>query len=85
MHKSYTYEFICPECSKTFRTDEPGEPCCTGPSESSDDHPMVVMRLAKLNKKEVSPIAAQLRVEGALLLPFQTEAVQRDAEKILHG
>lgn len=41
------YVFECPLCRKRFRSDEPYEPACTGPSENRDDHPMEVMRLVK--------------------------------------
>jgi len=83
--RKFTYVFICPECSKLFRTDEPGEPCCTGPSETLDIHPMRVMRLLRMENKEVHPVLAAQRAAGKLLLPHDTEAIQREAKLILHG
>ena len=63
------YTFHCPICRKRFTSDEPGEPCCTGPSEMRDDHPMEVMRLFEVNDIQVSPAAAERRAHGPLLLP----------------
>lgn len=78
-----TYTFVCPLCCKQFRSDEPGEPCCTGPSEMRNDHPLEVMRLLRIDKDEVNPVLAERRAEGRLLMPSETEAINRDARIIL--
>lgn len=72
------YTFGCPECRKIFRTDEPGEPCCTGPSEMRDDHPHIVMELLCINKVEVNPAIAAQRAVGRLLMPHEDEAIRQD-------
>lgn len=36
--------YRCPVCHKEFRHDDEYEPMCTGPSETTDDHPMTVMQ-----------------------------------------
>lgn len=71
-----TYIFDCPMCSKRFKSDEPGEPCCTGPSESRDDHPMEVMRLVSVDYRQVAPIFSERRATGVLLMPGMEEAEQ---------
>ena len=62
------YVFCCPLCEKVFEHDEPGEPCCTGPSESRDEHEMTLMHLVRIAHKEVGPKYAQARAEGQLLI-----------------
>jgi|GEM_PF-6021897 len=47
------FTFECPVCKKQFRSDEPYEPACTGPSESRDDHPMQVMRLRRRDDAKI--------------------------------
>lgn len=75
-----TYTFSCPLCAKQFTHDEPGEPCCTGPSEMRDDHPMEVMRLLRVNREDVNPLRAEQRATGELLMPFHDERkLKRDA------
>ena len=68
------YTFACPTCRKHFKSDEPGEPMCTGPSETRDDHPAVTMLLHSvynLDKVEKRPDAdtAAKRAEGGLWVP----------------
>jgi hypothetical protein len=63
-----TFTFRCPVCAKTFRTDEPGEPCCTGPSEMRHDHDLAVMRLVQIDRREISPIYAERRAHGPMIL-----------------
>jgi len=65
----YTYTFICPVCHKFYRTDEPWEPCCTGPSEMRHDHEITLMRLHRVNKNDVHPALAQERAAGPLIIP----------------
>ena len=77
------YVFECPMCAKTFRADEPGEPCCTGPSESRDDHELVIMRLLRIDKVEVHPMFAYKRAEGRLLLPTDEPEINREKRIIL--
>ena len=78
--KRYTYTFGCPVCQKRYRSDEPGEPCCTGPSEMRDEHPMTTMLLVKVDQAEVNPARAEQRAAGELLLPEHGERkLQRDA------
>jgi hypothetical protein len=35
--------YRCPVCHKEFRHDDEYEPACTGPNETTDDHPLAVM------------------------------------------
>lgn len=65
--KRGVYVFKCPLCQKLFRTDEPYEPVCTGPSENRDDHAPEVMRLVKKDapKISVSPGNSILRPNGS--------------------
>lgn len=81
--KRLTYVFGCPVCRKIFKYDEPGEPCCTGPSEMRDDHPMIVMRLVRIQKTEVNPRFAKRRSEGRLLLPHMEEEILREAKILI--
>ena len=64
------YVFVCPICRKFFTTDEPGEPLCTGPSETRDEHELQVMRLHAIERKQVPPQYAERRAVGTLLMPF---------------
>lgn len=77
------YTFQCPVCFKTFTNDEPGEPCCTGPSESRDDHWMEIMRLIKVEDMIANPVRAEERAAGKLLMPAGIEVPGYDAEKEL--
>lgn len=67
--KSYSYTYNCPVCNKKFTYDSNLEPCCTGPSESRDEHEITVMILHKIETTEINPVVAKLRSEGPLLLP----------------
>lgn len=79
-----TYTFVCPMCSKRFTSDQPGEPCCTGPSEMRDDHPMETMRLLRVNREDVNPVRAEQRAAGELLLPGMDERkLARDVRIVL--
>lgn len=79
-----TYVFGCPVCHKTHRSDEPGEPCCTGPSEMRDDHQMQVMRLLKVDRDDANPARAEKRAKGELLMPWHSEQkLQQDARIII--
>lgn len=82
MDKKPTYVFSCPVCLKEFRHDEPGEPCCTGPSETRDEHPMEVMRLARVENREVGATYAERRAAGMLLMPggFGDEIIAREVK-----
>lgn len=63
------WTFKCPVCRKVFRSDHgPGEPCCTGPSEMRDEHPMTIMRLDKVEYRAVDPLVAEARANGPLIL-----------------
>ena len=74
------YIFTCPICRKLFSSDEPGEPCCTGPSETRDDNEMVVMRLLRVNREDVNPLRAEQRAMGELLMPHvEPEVLRRDS------
>lgn len=64
-------------------SDEPGEPCCTGPSESRDDHEMVIMHLLSIENKQVSPEISDRRAAGVLLMPEMFHEVDDEAERIL--
>lgn len=81
--KRFTYVFGCPVCLKTFKYDEPGEPCCTGPSEMRDDHVMTVMRLVRIEKSEVHPRFALKRSVGALILPHMEEKILAEAKILI--
>jgi hypothetical protein len=39
--------FRCPVCRKEFRHNDEFEPACTGPNETTDDHPMTVMTFVR--------------------------------------
>lgn len=70
--KVYTFE--CPKCHKRFRTDNPGEPVCTGPSETRDDHPhekMLLHSLVNADKVEKRPddVTARARADSPLWVP----------------
>lgn len=73
------YTFQCQVCSKLFRTSEPGEPCCTGPSETRDDHELTVMYLLQIDDVEVDPARAAERAEGPLIIPTEED---REREKV---
>lgn len=60
------YTFRCPTCLKLFQQLEPGEPCCTGPSEMRDDHPMTLMLLHRIDELAVAPALARARARGPL-------------------
>lgn len=45
MRKRGINVYRCPVCHKLFRYDDEFEPMCTGPNETTDDHPMTVMEL----------------------------------------
>lgn len=78
------YTFVCCVCSKQFSSDEPGEPCCTGPSETRDDHPLQVMRLLRIDKEQVNPTRAEERAVGRLWVPSDSaEELQRDARLLI--
>ncbi len=63
------YVFACRICRKRFEMDEPGEPVCSGPNESADDHPHELMRLVRVHRRDVGPTYAERRVAGPLLIP----------------
>lgn len=76
----FTYTFICPLCKKTFKSDEPGEPCCSGPSETRSDHPLEIMRLLRIDRRDVNPVRAEQRAAGKLWMPWDDEQeLKRDA------
>lgn len=80
--KRATYVFACPICHKQFRNDEPGEPCCTGPNETLDEHEMQVMRLLRVEQRDVGPQYAKKRAAGALLIPggFFDKQIEREVK-----
>lgn len=63
-----TYVFGCPVCRKRIRFDAPGEPCCTGPSETRDEHELTVMRLLRVDETDVHPARAEARAQGPLIV-----------------
>ncbi len=63
--------------------DEPGEPCCTGPGESTDDHELTVMRLQRIEDQHVNPFRAEQRAEGMLLMPHMSDEIEVDARRII--
>lgn len=67
--KRMIYIFQCPICQKKLRTGSSFEPCCTGPSENRDDHPMQVMRLLQVQKVEINPLESERKATGPLILP----------------
>lgn len=75
MSSDKTYLFRCPVCRKIFKADEPGEPCCTGPSEMRDDHELTVMLLVSVThpdcrySADIALATAERRAAGPLLLP----------------
>jgi hypothetical protein len=62
------YKFRCLVCGAEFTHDHPAEPCCTGPT-CSDDHPMEIMRLVRIEKHDVGPQYAERRAAGMMLQP----------------
>lgn len=78
-----TYVFRCPICAKFFRMDEPGEPCCDGPSESSHDHPLEVMHLYSIEGQEVDPAYALHRSSGRLLVPTDLSEIDDEAKQTI--
>lgn len=72
------YTFTCPECHKFFRTLDPGEPMCTGPSESRDDHEMILMRLHKIEDVEVPLQFAENRANNPLIMPDMTTRIEQE-------
>jgi hypothetical protein len=78
----YRYTFRCPLCAKIFKYDEPGEPCCTGPSETRDEHPMEIMRLVAIGGVDVDPFGAEKRADGALIMPNMTDVIEREARAV---
>jgi len=67
------YVFGCPICHKEYRSDEPGEPCCTGPSETRDEHVLEVMHLLRVESTRyegnINPVKAGERAAGKLIMP----------------
>lgn len=68
------WNFKCPSCGKAFRHDQPGEPLCTGPSETRDEHEPEAMLLESVlpvgrNEKIAPPDVADARANGALYVP----------------
>jgi hypothetical protein len=72
------YTFKCPICSKIFRAEEPGEPCCTGPSEMRDDHELTIMQLEKVDTIQVNPFYAKSRIASPLLMPTMTAQIEKE-------
>jgi len=64
-----TYRFHCPMCGKFFRAADPGEPVCTGPSETRDEHEPTLMRLHSVDREQVSPMFAEARANAPLIIP----------------
>jgi len=62
------YTFRCPVCAKFFRSEEPGEPCCTGPSETLDEHELAVMHLYSIERRAIAPDKAAARASGPLIV-----------------
>ena len=46
--------YRCPICRKEFRYDNEYEPACTGPNETTDDHPMTVMELVRVTERKLT-------------------------------
>jgi len=63
------YVFQCPLCRKKFRSGSRFEPCCTGPSENHNEHPMEVMHLLQVQRDTVDPRKAAASAAGPLILP----------------
>jgi hypothetical protein len=45
------YVYICPVCRKELRFDDLYEPCCTGPSETRDEHDLTVMQVHRIEPR----------------------------------
>lgn len=72
------WTFRCPLCAKTFEYDEPGEPLCTGPNETLDEHPQEVMLLESVrpvgeDEKYAPPGLAEERAAGPLFVPQEED------------
>lgn len=68
------WTFVCPVCGKRFTYDQPGEPMCTGPSETRDEHCPEVMDLVSVRTRStgivgIAPDIAAIRKEGTLYIP----------------
>lgn len=68
------YTFGCPVCGHEFTYDEPGEPMCTGPNETLDEHSPELMHLVRvrtIDKRDVivAPDAGAARADGPLFVP----------------
>lgn len=68
--------FKCDVCGKTYEYGEPGEPLCSGPSESRDDHEQAPMKLVSVRSarddnvvKYAPPGVAEARLDGPLYVP----------------
>jgi hypothetical protein len=73
-----TYFYRCPVCKKSFESNSPNEPCCTGTSESRDDHEMTVMLLERVNTDYFNPIKAEKRAKsGFIVLPDHPDFLHR--------
>lgn len=55
-------------CAKEFTYGEIGEPLCTGPSESRDEHEPTLMRLVRIGRGLVHPVVAERRANGPLII-----------------
>lgn len=64
---AFTHE--CPVCRKRFRYGHIYEPLCTGPSETRDDHEPTVMRLIRIDRREIDPKVAERRARAPMILP----------------
>lgn len=75
------WTFRCPLCAKAYTYDEPGEPLCTGPHETLDEHPVETMLLESVrpvgeNEKLAAPGVAEARAAGPLFIPGQGTPVE---------
>ena len=84
--------FICPVCEKKVRQTEPGEPCCTGPSETRHDHEITVMWLHKIDIPKQSELGflapsayAEARAEAPLIFLDTDPRVKAAVKLILPG
>jgi hypothetical protein len=87
---SRVFVFRCPECSKLERSDQPGEPCCTGPDPSRHEHDLQVMHLQWIEEKRVSnlefiapPDYSAMRARSPLIFPDTDERVKAAVKRSL--
>ena len=66
--RSDTYTFKCPVCAKMIDFDYHAEPCCTGPSESRNEHELAIMSIVAINGRKIDPARGRAKADGPLIV-----------------